>query len=89
MPSALTALLITPAAWAADLSETDLAALRYFQSVNDQAAVAAEIERLETEFPGADVEASLAEIDAVASQVDTSPIWRLIDADDYAAARAS
>ena len=72
---------------AADLTEADLAALRYFQSIDDQASVAAEIDRLETEFPGADVRGTLAAIDEKANEVDTTPIWQKIDAEDFPAAR--
>ena len=76
------------AAAAADLTETDLAALRYFLSVDDTTSADAEIRRLELEFPGSDVKAALVAIDQRANQVDTSPIWRRIDADDFAGARA-
>lgn len=77
-----------PAVAAADLTETDLAALRYFLSIDDAGSVAAEIKRLQTEFPGANVEATLAQIDQKANEVDTSPIWRSIEANNFAAARA-
>jgi tetratricopeptide (TPR) repeat protein len=77
----------TPATTAAELTETDLAALRYFLSIDDKASVAAEIRRLETEFPGADVAATLALIDQRAREVDTSPIWREIEAEEFDAAR--
>lgn len=80
---ALAALAPAPHVTAAELSEADLAALRYFLSINDQASVQAEIERLQTEFPGADVQGTLSALDAVASQIDTTPIWRRIDADEY------
>jgi len=83
----LMALTGTSGVRAADLAETDLAALRYFLSIDDQASVAAEIERLQVEFPGADVGATLALIDATAAQVDTSPIWRHIETKSYADAR--
>ena len=63
---------------AAELTEADLAALRYFQSIDDQASVAAEIDRLETEFPGADVRGTLASIDEKANEVDD-----LLDAAAY------
>jgi len=74
---------------AAELSETDLAALRYFLSVGDAASVEAEVARLELEFPGADVEGALAAIEGRANEVDTSPIWREIEAGNWAAARAA
>ncbi len=78
---------LSSATFAQDLRETDLAALRYFLSINDEASVQAEIQRLETEFPGANIRETLDLMDAQASQVDTSPIWRRIEADDYAGAR--
>ena len=72
---------------AADLTEADLAALRYFLSINDSASSEAEIARLEAEFPGADVRSTLARIAEIADEVDTSPIWRRIEAEEFAAAR--
>ena len=72
---------------AADLTEADLAALRYFLSINDSASSEAEIARLEAEFPGADVRSTLARIAEIADEVDTSPIWHRIEAEEYAAAR--
>jgi hypothetical protein len=74
-------------ALAADLTEADLAALRYFLSINDGASSEAEIARLEAEFPGADVRSMLARIDEIANEVDTGPIWRRIEAAEFAAAR--
>jgi hypothetical protein len=86
--SALVALSGGAAVRAADLNETDLAALRYFLSIDDQNSAAAEIERLRIEFPGADIEGTLALIDQTAAQVDTSPVWRKIEAKSYVEARA-
>jgi cellulose synthase operon protein C len=79
---------VTAGAQAADLNETDLAALRYFLSIKDEASVAAEIDRLREEFPGADIQGTLSLIDAKASEIDTSPIWRKIESKDYADARS-
>jgi cellulose synthase operon protein C len=73
---------------APEVNEADLAALRYFLSINDAASAEAEIERLQEEFPGADIEGTIALIDEQANQVDTSPIWRRIEADEFDAARA-
>lgn len=85
--SLLAACHIAGSASATELTEADLAALRYFLAIDDGASVDAEIARLETEFPGADVRGTLALIDERANQVDTSPIWRRIEADEFAAAR--
>lgn len=70
------------------VNEADIAALRYFLSIDDQDSVRAEIQRLEKQFPGIDLSAQIEELTGAGSQVDEGPIWELINADDYPAAHA-
>ncbi|SPJ25959.1 tetratricopeptide repeat protein [Palleronia abyssalis] len=69
------------------INESDLAALRYFLSIDDQESITAERRRLLEAFPGADVDEMIAQMDARASMVDTTEMWRLIASGEFAAAR--
>lgn len=74
-------------ATAQGVNEADLAALRYFISIGDQDSIAAETRRLEVQFPGVDIAATIGDMTGK-PPVDDSPVWALIDADDYAGAHA-
>ncbi|QEW18529.1 hypothetical protein LA6_000695 [Marinibacterium anthonyi] len=69
-------------------TDKDLAALRYFVTAGDTEAAAAETRRLTTLFPGTDIDAIIAAMTA-GPEIDTTPIWDRINADDFAGARAA
>ncbi len=72
---------------AAELTETDLAALRYFISIDDTTSVEAELKRLEAEFPATDIQGTLNRLTDRKYEFDTTPIWQRIDANDFDGAR--
>lgn len=72
---------------AQSVSESDLAALRYFLSIGDEQAVRAEKERLQEEFPDVEIDALLEDLTQRSDQVDTSQIWELIARSEYEGAR--
>ena len=68
-------------------TETDLAALRYFQSIGDTDVAQAEMRRLQAMFPSADIAALSSELTA-RSAVDVGPIWALIEKGEFDQAEA-
>ncbi|MGX9857317.1 hypothetical protein ACR03S_18075 (plasmid) [Limimaricola variabilis] len=70
------------------IPETELAALRYFLSIGDAPGIEAEKTRLQRAFPEASLDALLADLEVRSEEVDTSQIWQLIAADDFAGAHA-
>lgn len=76
------------AAATAGPTELDLAALRYFLDIGDQASADAEKARLAAAFPGSEIPALAREI-VQGGPPDTRPIWRLIEARRFSEARAA
>lgn len=87
-PIALLAVLAMPA-WGETPKPADLRALRFYYESGDQTSVEAELRRLSREFPGWTPPSDLSKLFEAASVDPARQIAQLVDAGDFAAARAA